>query len=991
MLSYFRRIATRAEELGNHRRKYLHGIERWGQLLIDRLEESGRFDRVHLRRRAQDVSYEMDCVLQSGRDPDERLGLLGCYFALQFLLINIRSIDMLRLNVTEGERRISVYRDFLRRTGDDYSRLIREYIRRLLRIFLSGGPRPEFLVCAVGTRIHQDDVDLGIIDDGSPAREALNQAIGRMATEMLRWASAPDFYLSEHVGGRGYTVSIDEYARRLDERILDFVSVTEILGAQPLVGSRRLFERFEREIHDRYYYRPEVLSREHEGYLRGLLGEINSLLWWPQARNTIAPKQDLLRPVTAILWAYRTMLGIRDVGTWKALSRISSALRRNREQFRRLERSYTFVETVRHLYQQFAAQEEEIDLGDADTRANLQQVAEAMGYEDTGVVAAWEHLLVHYHEHVRVGRTMVRGLMPAVARHVRRCTVFAPIVRRRLVERRAGHAPRENFAEAILRAHEYFSGIKYWADLLEAMEDPDQPLLDVLVEDIESLDADRRRRVIDGFADWASQTFVTALHLLALIGRRRRDPRFRRLFEQLNDAFLSRLTGGPDEIRRFATVFVHNPAMVHEYLTLADDDDRRRFQEVLSGPVYGEELALWRERLRTLTGIHVHGSHYFRNAVGRVCAERPEFLLQLGELDVLDKIATGQLAEAMRLSSPASQKKALGTYYDVEFVRAGLATFAGHPPAEVDAAFSTVCDHYLENLFDICKSELDREQGRRILTHDRLGLFVSGGHARGRAFQDDWDLILLLFAETDELLDYSNRIAARMNREIARRGLMPQYHFADRFGRYVTPRHELERLLEPARDEVFVEMCQLLGARMIVGSGRTAAEFHDRILERLIFSERDFFIDAAVREMRSRHAFREAKGGWDADTDIKECHGGLRDLELLMLMWKVHDRALDPISEGFWGTLIERHPEHRAAFEALHDASQFLNRLRDVYRLTVAPVNRFDPAELGRVARLMGFADGPDEEASRRVADEFTRQRRVVIENCERLITALRG
>ncbi len=946
---------------------------------------------MHLRRRAQDVSYEMDCVLQSGRDQEERLGLLGCYFALQFLLVNIRAIDMLRLNVTEGERRISVYRDFLRLTGDDYSRLIREYIRRLLRLFLSGGQRPEFLICAVGTRIHQDDVDLGIIDDGSPARAALNQAIGRMATEMFRWSSAPDFYLSEHVGSRGYTVSIEEYARRLDERILDFVSVTEILGAQPLVGSRRLFERFQLEIHERYYYHPDRSSREHEGYLRGLMGEINSLLWWPQAQDTIAPKQDLLRPVTAILWAYRTMLGIREPGTWKALSRISNTLRRHREQLRRLERSYTFVETVRHLYQQFAAQEEEIDLADADTRANLQQVAEAMGYEDTGVIAAWEHLMVHYHEHVRVGRAMVKALMPPVARHIRRCTVFGPLVRRRLAARRLGQPARQNLAEGILRAHEYFSGIKYWADLLATLEDPEQPLLDALIEDIEVLDAERRQRVVEGFADWAAETFVTALHLLVLIGRRRAEPACARLLAELNDAFLSRLTGDPDEIRRFATVFVHNPAMVHEYLTVVDDASRQRFHEALSGPVYGEELSRWRDRLLTLTEIHVRGSRYFRNAVGRVCAERPEFLLQLGELDVLDKIARGQLAEAMRLSSPTSQKNALGTYYDVEFVRAGLATFAGHAPAEVDAAFSTVCDHYLENLFDICKSEVDRERGRRILTHDRLGLFVSGGHARGRAFQDDWDLILLLFTDTDELLEYSNRIAARMNREIARRGLMPQYHFADRFGWFVTPIYELERLLQPARDEIFVEMSQLLGGRMVVGSGRTATEFYERILDRLIFSEREFFIAAAIREMRSRHAFREAKGGWEHDTDIKECRGGLRDLELLMLMWKVQDRALDPISEGFWHTLTGRHPELRDAFEALHDASQFLNRLRDVYRLTVAPVNRLDPEELGRTAALMGFEDRPDAPAARRLAQEFFRQRRIVIECTERLITRLEG
>ena len=36
MQRYFRRIEVRAQELGNHRRKYLYAIDRWGQELVDR-------------------------------------------------------------------------------------------------------------------------------------------------------------------------------------------------------------------------------------------------------------------------------------------------------------------------------------------------------------------------------------------------------------------------------------------------------------------------------------------------------------------------------------------------------------------------------------------------------------------------------------------------------------------------------------------------------------------------------------------------------------------------------------------------------------------------------------------------------------------------------------------------------------------------------------------------------------------------------------------
>lgn len=982
MQRYFRRVEARALELGNHRRKYLHGIDRYGRLLIDRLEESGSFDRVHLRRRAVDVAYEMDCVLHAGRGEKEKLALLGCYYALQFLLVNIRTIDMLRLNVSEEDGRIAVYRDFLRRTGNDYSRLVREYVRRLLRIFTARAPRCDYMICAVGTRIHQDDIDLGIIDDGSPERAYLNAALGKMATELMRWSSGPDFYLSEHVGAAGYTVSIDEYVSRLDKRILDFVSVTEILAASPLVGSRKLFERFQSEIHERFYFGDGENRLEHEGYVRGLIGEIQSLLWWPQNPNIINPKLDLLRLVTALLWSLRVTRGIQELGTWKTIDALSKDLKRQRDTLRRLETSYTFVETFRHLYQQFAAQEEEIDVSNPVERANLQQVAEAMGYQDTGVIEAWQHMLVHYHEYVASGRRMVEKLVPLVTRHIRQNSVFVDIVRASL----RGGSQRENLAQAILKRHAYFDGIKYWHDLMDVLSEPRSALRAALVRDLGMLSDEERNEAIEGFADWGRQTYYTALRLLTVLGDDKPGTPSRKVFEELNAAFMRRVLGEPDEIRRFATVFVRDPEKVHDWLGLLGHEDRERFTQLMRGKVWGEELGAWQERLSALAQVHSLSSVYFKRALERVCDEMPEYLLYLNELGRLDKIAKGQLAEAIRAPAVPLQKASLGTFYDVEFLRAGLATLRGARVSEVNTHFSQVCDQYVETLFDICKAELDRERGRRILTHDNLGLFVAGGHARERAFQDDWDLFVLLFSDSEEVFEYTNRILARFNREITRRGLMPQYHFADRFGAFVTRIGELESFLGEPEDDDFVEMAQLLGARMVVGSSRAWDSYIERILEGGVFSRGDHFMKRAAEEIRSRHAWRDANGGWENDKDIKECRGGLRDLELLMLIWKVHDRARDSIGDSFWERLAERHPEQRDAFTTLREASDFLNRLRDVYRLTIAPVNRLHEGELDRAAQVMGYSSRPGRSGAGRLWDEFLAHRGRVAEHVDRML-----
>lgn len=954
MLRYFQRIVARAEELGNHRRKYLHGIEKHGRELIDRLEESGNFDRVHLRQLATDYATEMDAVLEVGSEEPEKLRLLGCYYAIQYLQLNTRSIDLLRLNSSSAPDPMRVYREFIRGVAEDFASLMEEYLKRLLEMFLAAGPQPQYFLCTVGTRLHQDDVDLGIFDDGGPHRRFLNKAIGKMAREMMRWTSDPDFYLSGSIGKEGYSISLEEYRSRLDRQILDFVSVSEILSAHRIAGSEELFERFRDEVHNRYHYRGNLTAREHEGYLRGLVGEIESLLLWPHDPKIINPKDDLLRLVIGVLCTYRTMSQLHEPDNWATLGQLTEDVLRRQGLPETFEQDYTFVETFRHLYQQFAAPEEEIDLTDPQEQESLQHVAKAMGYEDVGVIQAWQQLVIHYHEHVKAGRETVRALLPGICSHIRRVTVFADWLRAPL--RPQVGRQRENLAIDFVRRVRYFLGIKYWDDLLEDLEAQDSPLLRRLIDDLMALDPVRRRQIINTIAHWGYRTFYTMLRLLNVIGRRSSEPDAREVYAALHEAFLNSIEGNPDEIRRFTTVFTHYPNLVYRYISTVDQETLSFLAEKLSGTVWDSKVIDGQQRLMHLCEIERKASRFFKRAIDRVCERQPETLLYFGDLAKLQQVSKGMLADLVRMPSYTTRKQELISYYDLEYLRIGLATLQGRPLAQLDAEFTEFADYFLQTLFDTCKAEVDADVGKRILTHDLLGVFVAGGHARERAHQDDYDLVVLLNSDDEEIHDYSNRILTYLNRAIIRCGLIPQYRFADRFGGYVTRFSELEEFLKTNAAEACVEMSQLIGARLIVGSSRLEKEFVERIIEGCIYTQKGLFSRTLAEELQSRHAYegRQRKG---IEYDVKECRGGLRDLEMAQLLWKALYEIREPIGGRFWDVLAEDHPDRRGEFKALKESYHFLNRLRDVYRLSVAPQNHLDPAHLELPAEVLGYRD----------------------------------
>lgn len=204
----FRHLRERASLLGNHHAKYIRHIEEWKDRLVELLESTGNSDQVHLWAPAMHPLREMMAIRNLGETAGEDESLLGCYYALQLLHMNLRLTDALRFELSAARNASRVHKEFMIRSGLDFRSLTANYMHVLLDLFLPEEQRPEFAVCGVGSRSDQDDIDIGVIDDGSPRREDFNKAIGRLSKEMLRRASFLHFYLSEHFRSQHYSATV---------------------------------------------------------------------------------------------------------------------------------------------------------------------------------------------------------------------------------------------------------------------------------------------------------------------------------------------------------------------------------------------------------------------------------------------------------------------------------------------------------------------------------------------------------------------------------------------------------------------------------------------------------------------------------------------------------------------------------------------------------------------------------------------------------------
>jgi hypothetical protein len=949
-----------AQVLANHNRRYIHAVRRHLDAVISKLEGHRQAGLVHLWRPADDFTAEMDVVAGVGSDLSEQLAFLGCYYCLQFLRMSLGCLDTLKLNLASPMDRSSVERQFMLKTGGTFRALSGTYMTKLLELFLAGKDVPNYAIIGVGTKADLEDIDVGIIDDGGAGRDSLNEAVARVSSEMLRYATSMHFHISEHVGERGYSAAIPEYRTMLDNAVHDFVLISEMLGGALITGDEALFHEFQTSVVSRYFYRPGEDQKWHEGYLRGMLGEIRSLLGRPLATDRIYPKDDGLRTIKGLLAVLKTIYQVGEVNAWRISDALKKKIPEHAATLDSLERSLSFLEVFRFIYQLVVAQEEEIYVDDDVMRGNMDDVAEILGYRQVGTIHPGTHLLVDYYEHIGRVRQNAASLMPLCTDHLKSTTVFTDLF---------SPSYSGNVSEDFARRSAFFKGTTYWRDLIQIIQQDDSRLLRRYISDLDALPAASRAKIIDSLAGCADHALGTVMAVIAILYRNRNCEGCGRLFEELSTAFRKRLMDAPYAGIRLIELFFRWPKLVNQYLLNLGDDAVREISELLKTDIWDPEVVLWRDRLQTLLDVHTGSSRYFLRFLERAGEEYPSCLTQLDDQSALRDISRGVIAGIDSQPDYASRTRKLGDYYDLEFLRIGLGTLSGEPAAQSDAQFTQVADTYIENLFDNCKREVDANERFRVATHDLLAIYATGGLGREQAYDDDFDLMILLNSNHEDVRAYAGRIVAKMNVEIIKRGTLPHYRFADHFGHYVTTLTELQELLDTERADAFVDRSQVLEARMIVGTKRFAEAYWRRIVRERLFTRRLDYVASMRCELESRHADVLASGL--GATDVKDGIGGLRDILMLLLMYKTAFKIRHPVNTGLLLIIARRDSAHAPEIALLSGALEFLKDLRNAYRLSVGAEDTLRPEYFGIVASAMGldYKDEPD--AGERLLAEY--------------------
>jgi hypothetical protein len=976
------RLTEKTATLGNYHRKFLHIIAANIDKLTASLERSGLLDRVHLWSYSTEIPGEMDTIVEISETTEQTLDFLGCYYALQFLHLNLRMVDIVKLELGTSHERALTCRKLMLESGRMFRYLTKNYMEHLLTIFLDRKKVPEFVMLGVGTRADQDDIDLGIIYRPTDNPEVLNKALARLSAEMLKKATRLHFHLSEHVGEHTLAAAVEDYEEILDRGTHDFVIITEMLGAAPILGSYELFDEFKVRVTNRFFFDPDVEeNRFHEGYLRGILGEIRSLLTRPRTADILCPKDDGLRPVKSLLSAIKLVFGIDRTNAWYIIDELRAVDQRQKDQYNDLEEALSFFELFRHLYQVMVAQDEDISLAEPDIESILAGIAEMIGFERKGVVSAKDFMLVNYYEYLDKCNDAIGVLTGDLRKHLRKISVFNPIFSGE-IHKKPGF--KGNLAVDFIRASSFLKGITYWDDFLEELSDRDKLFYSEFIDSFHSLPERLRKKVAAGYISGTPNDAASVLRFLVIVGQRADTPEARSIFDLVSCLFVDELQEVRDISIALSRMVTAHPVAFNSFLAMIDRDCLSRIVQLVRARPPLTEMQPFYNQLTALCELHYQSSQFFKRHFHSILNKHPLFIENLYNDEKLGEITNGFYSDLSSFASLSERAEQLGDYYDLEFVRVSLLVMSGTRPEQTDAEFIEFSDNYTLALYEIGQEEVHLSLGYSKHTHDLFALYAVGGHAREQGFDDDYDMIAILDSSDAEQVDFCNKIIGRMNSEILKRGILPHHRFADHFGSYIVSFAQLAEHLAAGSDEIFIDQSQILSSRMLVGSPKLEDKLCNEIIRPLIFDKGASYLQRMKSELESRH--RETND--DQLADIKECPGGLRDIEMLLLMYMVKYKIRDPLSRMFLHRLMELEPQNGEQFHTIGEHLDFIKGLRDNYRLKIAAHNNIEREYLQPVAEGLGYGDGED--AASKLFDEYLERTAKTAEIINGLVARIR-
>jgi hypothetical protein len=344
----------------------------------------------------------MDILAEIARDPGEIRQFLAFYYALQYIIMEIHSLDILKYHLIQnGEQKASAYTRCFAYAQGRFRDLISSYLEKLCRILIPPRFDGRYVILGVGTMGDRDDIDVAVLDDlAEEERRELSSNLARLAQVMLQTSSTLHFHMAEAMGGGYLSDSLDRYEHFLGQKPYNPVIISQAIYATPLVGDDSLAARFTQRVAGRFYFHPGQSNQDHEGLLRALLGEMNESLQRQVSPSFIHPKEDGLRPIKVYLAMSKSIHHIPSMDWGGILEFLQHRRSRYHESYERLATVFIFLETVRYLHQLLVVEEEEIHTREAVEGGALGVVAERMGFTPRGVYGAQVPFLMTYYDQV---------------------------------------------------------------------------------------------------------------------------------------------------------------------------------------------------------------------------------------------------------------------------------------------------------------------------------------------------------------------------------------------------------------------------------------------------------------------------------------------------------------------------------------------------------------------------------------------------------------
>jgi len=878
------RLCDRATTLGNHLRKYIHAIEGHRERVVSRLDETGNLGRVSFGDPAQNLRAEMSIVAGIARDANETKQFLAFYYALQYIIMEVHSLDILKYHLIQnGEQRASAFTRCFAYAQSRFRDLTSSYLETLCRILIPARFDGRYVILGVGTMGDRDDIDVAVLDDlEEPERRELSSCLARLAQVMIQTSSTLHFHMAEAMDTGYMSDSLEHYQRFVVREPYNPVIISQAIYATPLVGDEPLATQFTQRVAGRFYFHPGHSNQDHEGLLRALLGEMSESLQRRVPRGFINPKEDGLRPIKAYLAMSKSIHHIPSMDWNGILEFLQYRRSQFHQEYERLAEIFTFLETVRYLHQLLVVEEEEIHTRETDEGGALEVVAQRMGFAPRGIFRAQIPFLMAYYDQVDDLKMILDQLKVELVDQVRRVSSFSFFFD---LSKLPGRGENNNLAlQHVLKARHFF-GSRFWDDLLDELDHPESPVPVRYLQDLARLSPKKRQAVLRGLVEWGLYDLISFMRFLISIRGRAIELDQEQFFTEMVDRFLSRWREESLSADRLASLYSLWPAEVYRFVSVLNDVQLDGLQIMLPGKIQRKELRDSGATLRRLVEVRRRASGYFLDHFRAAVDRHPQSLAHLGNPSELRIMAETLYGRSERFADLFSRREWLEAYYQLETVRLGLEFMNGRSYRMLLKDYRLGMHILLRSLYFLCRKELYNLYGMEWSKRHSIGIFLDAGLVAFHPFDPTLRVCILSFRDDEGTERFFREVVSSYQEELARLGFSLK-SYPDCGAAFLEPRR-LDNQLELLQSSLAARghLCdhlEILRFNRIVGTRGHLQRFCCDVVDPLIEPRR-----SEIRGSLLERLDQVSKGppAWPEgeSLDLGAMPGGMADLERFFL------------------------------------------------------------------------------------------------------------